>query len=242
MKKKLVIFSGAGISHESGLPTFRGKDGIWDQIDAEKVADWKSWYCSRLPDCKEKRQAVLDFFNPIRRRILECEPNQAHHIIADLEKYHDVTVITQNGDDFHERAGSTNVIHLHGEALKNSSTLRPYIPLPIDRDDPDIHIGDRASDGSQIRPYVIFFNENLQYGLWKTALKAIKEADIMIVVGCSLKVFPAARLIEDLREDASLVVVDPADAPFPIKHVYSHLQLPATSGMQILGGILTECR
>ena len=240
--KKIVVFTGAGVSQESGLPTFRGEGGIWDTFDADTVADWNSWYCSRLPDCKEKRQTVLDFFNPIRRKILECEPNQAHHIIADLEKYHDVTVITQNGDDFHERAGSTNVIHLHGEALKNTSTLRPNKAFPIDPDNPDIHIGNKAPDGSQIRPYVIFFNENLNYGLWKAAMKAIKEADMMIIVGCSLKVFPAARLIEDLRENASLVVVDPADAPFPIKHVYSHLQLPATRGMQILGGILTECR
>ena len=112
--KKLVIFSGAGISQESGLPTFRGEGGIWEDIDAEKVADWKAWYCGRRSDCRERRQAVLDFFNPIRRRILECEPNEAHRIIASLEEKYEVTVITQNGDDYHERAGSTNVIHLHG--------------------------------------------------------------------------------------------------------------------------------
>lgn len=229
--KKLVIFSGAGISHESGLPTFRGEGGIWDDIDPEKVADWKSWYSGRHPDCRQRRQAVLDFFNPIRRRILECEPNMAHRIIADLEQYYDVTVITQNGDDFHERAGSTNVIHLHGEALKNASTLRPYLPLPIDPGDPDIRIGDKAPDGSQIRPYVIFFNENLQYGIWKEAVKAVKEADIMIIVGSSLKVFPAARMVEDLRESAELIVVDPADGPFLTGRLHTHLKLPATEGM-----------
>ena len=167
------------MSQESGLPTFRGEGGIWESIDPEMVADYKAWYCGRRPDCKQRRQLVLDFFNPIRRRILESKPNKAHRIIASLEKYYDVAVITQNGDDFHERAGSTNVIHLHGEALKNASTLRPYIPLPIDPDNPDINIGDKAADGSQVRPYVIFFNENLHSGVLRDAVNAIREADII---------------------------------------------------------------
>lgn len=238
--KKLVIFSGAGVSQESGLPTFRGEGGIWEDIDAEKVADWKAWYCGRRSDCKERRHAVLDFFNPIRRRILECEPNEAHRIIASLEEYYDVTVITQNGDDYHERAGSTKVIHLHGEALKNTSTLRPYIPLPIDPQNPDIHIGDRAPDGSQIRPYVIFFNENLHSGVLKAAVTAIREADIMVVVGCSLKVFPAARIIEDLREEATLVVIDPCKPSLPPRYLHAYLQLKATEGMKILEQVLKE--
>ena len=238
--KKLVIFSGAGISQESGLPTFRGEGGIWEDIDAEKVADWKAWYCGRRSDCRERRQAVLDFFNPIRRRILECEPNEAHRIIASLEEKYEVTVITQNGDDYHERAGSTNVIHLHGEALKNTSTLCPYIPLPIDPEDPDIHIGDKAPDGSQLRPYVIFFNENLQSEVLKAAVNAIREADIMVVIGCSLKVFPAARMIEDLREEAILVVIDPSKPSLPPRHLYAHLQLKATEGMKILEQVMKD--
>lgn len=238
--KKLVIFSGAGISQESGLPTFRGEGGIWEEIDAEKVADWKAWYCGRRSDCRERRQAVLDFFNPIRRRILECEPNEAHRIIASLEEKYEVTVITQNGDDYHERAGSTNVIHLHGEALKNTSTLCPYIPLPIDPEDPDIHIGDKAPDGSQLRPYVIFFNENLQSEVLKAAVNAIREADIMVVIGCSLKVFPAASMIEDLREEAMLVVIDPSKPSLPPRHQYAHLELKATEGMKILEQVLKD--
>lgn len=238
--KKLVIFSGAGISQESGLPTFRGEGGIWEEIDAEKVADCKAWYCGRRSDCRERRQAVLDFFNPIRRRILECEPNEAHRIIASLEEKYEVTVITQNGDDYHERAGSTNVIHLHGEALKNTSTLCPYIPLPIDPEDPDIHIGDKAPDGSQLRPYVIFFNENLQSEVLKAAVNAIREADIMVVIGCSLKVFPAARMIEDLREEAMLVVIDPSKPSLPPRHLYAHLELKATEGMKILEQVMKD--
>ena len=131
--RKLVFYTGAGMSRESGLPTFRGEDGLWDTFDVETVADRKSWYCGRRSDCNERRQRMLDFFNPIRRMILEKEPNDGHRIIAEFEDEFEVVVITQNGDDFHERAGSTNVIHLHGEALKNASTLNPYESYEIDR-------------------------------------------------------------------------------------------------------------
>ena len=244
------------MSQESGLPTFRGDGGIWESINPEKVADYKAWYCGRRPDCKERRQAVLDFINPIRRQILSLSPNEAHHTAARLEKDFDVTVITQNGDDFHQRAGSTRVIHLHGEALKNAytlkpyipldealknaSTLHPYIPIAIDPENPDIKIGDKAPDGSQIRPYVIFFNENLQYDIWKSAVQAIRNADMMIIVGCSLQVFPAAEMTKELREDATLIVIDPADPPFPIKRTYAHLKLPASKGMKIMKETLLE--
>lgn len=232
--KKLVIFSGAGMSQESGLPTFRGQDGLWETMDIDSVADWKAWYCGRRPDCKKRRQAVLDFINPIRRMILECSPNEAHYIAARLEEKYEVTVITQNGDDFHQRAGSTKVIHLHGEALKNASTLKPYIPLDIDPSDPDIRIGDKAPDGSQIRPYVIFFNENIQYSIWKEAVKAIREADMMVIVGCSLLVHPAADMIEELRNEAALVVIDPCESPLPVGRPHTHLRLPATKGMKVI--------
>lgn len=240
MKKKIVIFSGAGMSQESGLPTFRGEGGIWESINPEKVADYKAWYCGRRSDCKERRQAVLDFINPIRRQILSLSPNEAHFVTARIEKGFNVTVITQNGDDFHQRAGSTKVIHLHGEALKNASTLHPYIPLEIDPENPDISIGDKAPDGSQIRPYVIFFNEDLQYDVWKSAVQAIREADMMVIVGCSLKVSPAAEMVEELSEEASLVVIDPAEPPFPIKRTYVHLKLPASKGMKIIEETLLE--
>ena len=122
---RIVFFTGAGMSRESGLPTFRGDGGLWNQLDVETVADRRSWYCGRRSDCNVRRQAMLDFFNPIRRLILEKEPNEGHHLIAELEKYFQVTIITQNGDDYHERAGSTDVIYLHGEALKNASMANP---------------------------------------------------------------------------------------------------------------------
>lgn len=127
-----MFFTGAGISTESRLSIFRGEGGIWDEIEANAVASKSVWYCGRYSSATERRQRVLDFVNPIRRMILEKQPNKGHEIIASCEELADVTVITQNGDDFHERVGSTNVLHLHGEALKNCSTLHPYEPIGID--------------------------------------------------------------------------------------------------------------
>lgn len=216
--KKWVFFTGAGCSATSGLPTFRGEGGIWHEIDAEAVASKKAWYCGRRSDYKESRQKVLDFFNPIRRKIIESEPNEAHYIIAQFESVaSSVAVITQNGDDFHERAWSKIVIHLHGEALKNSSTLHPYEPIDIDRysSDTDIHIGDKAEDGSQIRPYVIFFDEELDKRIWKEAVNATKEADFFVIVGSSLKVYPAVDLLSMTKPSCSIIVIDKDDVELP---------------------------
>ena len=209
--KRWVFFTGAGCSAASGLPTFRGEGGIWNEIDAEAVASKKAWYCGRRSDCKERRQKVLDFFNPIRRKIIESAPNGAHWQIAQFECVSpSVTVITQNGDDFHERAYSRNVIHLHGEALKNCSTAKPYIPIDIDINcsDTDIHIGDKADDGSQIRPYVIFFDEELDKDIWKKAVAATKETDFFVIVGSSLKVFPAVDLLGMTKPSCQIIVID----------------------------------
>lgn len=212
-RPKIVFFTGAGVSAESGLPTFRGEGGIWNDIDAEAVASKRAWYCGRHSDAKERRLRVLDFFNPMRRAILEKTPNDAHDTIAKFEEFADVTVITQNGDDFHERASSTNVLHLHGEALKNCSTTHPYEPIEIDRNKPDIHIGDKAPDGSQIRPYVVFFDEDLDKRIWKKAVLAAKEADYFIVVGSSLKVFPAADLFQMTK--GRIIIVDKEEVTLP---------------------------
>lgn len=216
--KKWVFFTGAGCSAASGLPTFRGEGGIWNEIDAEAVASKKAWYSGRRSDCKERRQRVLDFFNPIRRKIIDSDPNNAHCQIAAFEKVStSVTVITQNGDDFHERAYSRNVIHLHGEALKNCSTAQPYIPIDIDinSSDTDIRIGDKAEDGSQIRPYVIFFDEELDKRIWKRAVTASKDTDIFVVVGSSLKVFPAVDLLTMTKTDCLIIVIDKGEVELP---------------------------
>ncbi len=185
---------------------------------------------------------MLDFFNPLRRSILEHEPNEGHRIIAELEKEFQVTVITQNGDDYHTRAGSSNVIYLHGEALKNTSSANPYNPLPINTDNPDIHIGDKAPDGSQIRPFVIYFDENIDKRLWQKAVRATKESDYFVVVGSTMLVFPAADLIRKISADCRLIVIDPGEVSLPegCCHQYLHLQDNASVGLKKLKEIFSQ--
>lgn len=232
-RKKIVFFTGAGMSRESGLPIFRGEGGVWNEIDYEKVATLKSWYGRQRKDVKERRQAMLDFFNPLRRAILEHEPNEGHRIIAALENDFEVTVITQNGDDYHSRAGSTNVIYLHGEALKNASSANPSLSYPIDRSNPDIHLGDKAPDGSQLRPYVIYFDEDIDSGLWRQAMKATKEADWFVVVGSTMLVYPAAALLAAIPDSCYLVVIDPREVELPeeCSHGYTYIPEKASVGL-----------
>lgn len=232
-KKKIVFFTGAGMSRESGLPTFRGEGGVWDKIDYEKVATLKSWYGRQRKNVKERRQTMLDFFNPLRRAILEHEPNDGHRIIAALENYFEVTVITQNGDDYHTRAGSTKVIYLHGEALKNASSANPSLSYPIDRDNPDIHPGDKAPDGSQLRPYIIYFDEDVDGDLWREAIKATKEADWFVVVGSTMLVYPAASLLAAIPDSCQLVVIDPVAVSLPEEcyHGYTYIPEGASKGL-----------
>ncbi len=230
---KVVFFTGAGMSKESGLPTFRGDGGMWNEIDYDKVATRRSWNGRGRGDVKERRQAMLDFFNPLRRMILKHESNVGHYIIADLEKGCEVTVITQNGDDYHTRAGSTNVIYLHGEALKNASSANPHLSYPIDRANPDIHIGDKAPDGSQLRPFVIYFDEEIDRKLWNKAVAATKEADWMVVVGSTMKVYPAASLLAYVRDDCHIVVIDPENVELPKEcyHGFTHIPEKASVGL-----------
>lgn len=240
MGKKIVFFTGAGMSRESGLPTFRGEGGVWNEIDYDKVATLKSWYGRQRKDVKERRQAMLDFFNPLRRAILEHEPNEGHRIIAALEKDFEVTVITQNGDDYHSRAGSSNVIYLHGEALKNASSANPSQSYPIDRSNPDIHIGDKSPDGSQLRPYVIYFDEDIDRVLWRKAVKATREADWFVVVGSTMLVYPAADLLAQIPTACRLVVIDPDNVSLPheCRHGFTHIREIATDGLSRLQAML----
>ncbi len=237
---KLVFYTGAGMSRESGLPVFRGEGGLWDTLDVEAVANRRSWYCGRRSDCNGRRQRMLDFFNPIRWLILERQPNEGHRIIAELEDKFEVTVITQNGDDFHERAGSARVIHLHGEALKNASTMHPYEAYDIDRSNPDIRIGDKAPDGSQIRPFVIFFNEEIDKRLWRASVEAAKVADVFVVVGSTMLVYPAADLLKMIPSDCELYVIDPEEVALPegCNREYIHIRSGASLGLQQLKATL----
>jgi NAD-dependent deacetylase len=193
--KKIVILSGAGISAESGIKTFRDTDGLWEGHDVMQVAS---------PEGFEKDPAlVLDFYNQRRKQLLEVEPNEAHKIIADLQNQYDVTVVTQNIDDLHERAGSKKIIHLHGELLKSRSSQYPHLIYPIKK---DILLGDVCEKGSQLRPFIVWFGEEVP--LLQNASIEVYDADIVIIVGTSMKVYPAAGLIQFAKPDSKIFYID----------------------------------
>ena len=194
--EKLVVLSGAGVSQESGLDTFRDKGGIWEEHQIEDVA---------TPEAFQKDPAmVLHFYNKRRQQLLASKPNEAHRYIAALEQYFDVTVITQNIDNFHEQAGSSNVIHLHGELLKSKSVKNP--DKIYDQTD-DIKLGDRDKNGDQLRPHVVWFGEAVP--MIPVAMEICKKADIALVIGTSLQVYPAAGLINDVPKNTKIYLIDP---------------------------------
>lgn len=196
MKKKLVVLSGAGISAESGLKTFRDSDGLWENHRIEDVASPEGF--ARDP------QMVLDFYNARRKQLLEVEPNEAHLLLADLEQFFDVKVITQNVDDLHERAGSTKVIHLHGELRK----VRPLNSITeIIFWETDLHLGDMSAAGIQLRPHIVWFGEPVPE--MENAIEICENADIFLIVGTSLQVYPAAGLIHYVPEKSVVYLIDP---------------------------------
>jgi NAD-dependent deacetylase len=198
MKKKIVVFSGAGVSQESGISTFRDSNGLWENHRVEDVASPEGW--------RRNQELVLDFYNKRRRQLKEVEPNQAHILIAELEKFYDVTVITQNVDDLHERAGSTKVIHLHGELRKVRSTKNPNL---IYHWEEDICTGDHCEEDSQLRPHIVWFGESLNEEHLNTSRILASEADAMIVVGTSMQVYPASEIPYFASVDCVIYVIDP---------------------------------
>jgi NAD-dependent deacetylase len=194
-KKKLVILTGAGISAESGLQTFRDSDGLWEGYDIEDVATPGAW--------RKNPKLVLDFYNHRRKNVLGAEPNAAHYGLAELEKDFDVTIITQNIDDLHERGGSTNIIHLHGEILKMRSERNEELVYEIKG---DIAIGDKAADGAQLRPHIVWFGEAVP--MMDTAVPIVRSADLFVVVGTSLVVYPAAGLVNYAPRPIPKFIVD----------------------------------
>jgi len=195
--KKLVVFSGAGMSAESGLQTFRGGDGLWENYRIEDVATPGAWL--------KNRNKVLDFYNQRRRQIASVQPNAAHSALVLLENYFDLTVITQNIDDLHERAGSKKVLHLHGEITKARSTLNPDLIVDIGYN--DILEGQKCERGSQLRPHIVWFGE--QVPELERAAGFISEADILLVIGTSLNVYPAAGLIHYAGIECEKYLIDP---------------------------------
>jgi NAD-dependent deacetylase len=195
MKKKLVVLTGAGISAESGLKTFRDSDGLWEGYQITEVATPGAW--------KKDPQLVLDFYNMRRKNVLEAQPNPAHFGLVELEKNFDVTIITQNIDDLHERAGSRNVMHLHGEIFKMRSEKNPRMIYDI-RD--DILLGALADDGAQLRPHIVWFEEPVP--MIEKALPVVIDADLFLVIGTSLVVYPAAGLLNYTRPDIPKFIID----------------------------------
>jgi NAD-dependent deacetylase len=195
--KKLIILSGAGMSAESGIPTFRGGTGLWENHRIEDVATPEAW--------EKDPELVQRFYNDRRRQILASKPNGGHRIIAALEKHFDVEVITQNIDDLHERAGSTQVLHLHGEIIKSRSTKNAHLIYPIEGW--ELKMGQTCASGYQLRPHIVWFGEAVP--MLEIAASKCREADVFVVVGTSLQVYPAAGLIHDVAYGAKCFVVDP---------------------------------
>lgn len=194
-KKKLVVLTGAGISAESGLKTFRDSDGLWEGYDVTEVATPRGW--------RKNPQLVLDFYNERRKNVAEAKPNAAHYGLAELENDFDVTIITQNIDDLHERAGSTNILHLHGEIFKMRSERDEKIIKEIRG---NIQLGDLAEDGAQFRPYIVWFEEPVPK--MEVAVPIVYAADIFVVVGTSLVVYPVAGLINYVELETPKFIVD----------------------------------
>ncbi|WP_405326634.1 SIR2 family NAD-dependent protein deacylase [Leeuwenhoekiella sp. LLG6367-2.1] len=197
--KKVVVLSGAGISAESGLKTFRDANGLWEGHDVMEVASPEGW--------QKNQDLVLHFYNERRRQLKTVTPNAAHSALVDLEKQYEVSIITQNVDDLHERAGSSSVIHLHGELLKARSSVDENIVLNWDT---DICTGDLCEKNSQLRPHIVWFGE--QVPLLETAAHLVSQADIIIIVGTSMQVYPAAGLIDYAKNTAHIYFIDPNPA------------------------------
>ena len=201
MKKKVVVLTGAGISAESGISTFRDSDGLWDQYRVEDVATHEAYL--RNPEL------VLNFYNERRRQLFQVKPNEGHRQLVRLEEKYDVQIITQNIDNLHEQAGSTHVLHLHGELTKARSDRNDN--LIIDIGDRDIHLGDKAPDGAQLRPHIVWFGEAVPN--IEPASEMCEQADYFIVVGTSMNVYPAAGLIHYVPRSAPCFLVDPKAVP-----------------------------
>ncbi|WP_336514332.1 SIR2 family NAD-dependent protein deacylase [Pollutibacter soli] len=224
-KKKLVVLTGAGISAESGLKTFRDSDGLWEGYAVEDVATPRAW--------RKDPSLVLQFYNERRKDVREAKPNAAHFGLAGLENDFDVTIITQNIDDLHERAGSTKIIHLHGEIFKMRSERNPQLLYPV-RD--EIKIGDLAEDGAQLRPAIVWFEEPVP--LIETAAEIASAADIFVIVGTSMLVYPAAGLIHYVARQTPRYVIDRKipDIVSPGNAVF--IEKPATEGVKDLISLL----
>jgi NAD-dependent deacetylase len=234
-KKKIVVLTGAGVSAESGISTFRDNGGLWDNYDPQEVASIEGW--------RKNPGLMLDFYNAQRKSLKDAKPNEAHLAIAALEKDYDVTVVTQNVDNLHERAGSTRIIHLHGELTK----VRPENccndmdnfseKMVFDIGYGEIHLGDKAPNGHQLRPHIVWFGEAVPK--IEPAIEAVSRADIMLIVGTSLTVYPAAGLYRYAGLDTPIYIIDPKDVPVRDKRIIQIKEV-ASKGMELFKNLLDE--
>ena len=225
--KKLVILSGAGISAESGISTFRDAGGLWDKYPVMQVASIEGY--------EANPELVINFYNERRKQLLDVKPNQGHILCAELEKYFDVTVVTQNVDNLHERAGSHHIIHLHGELTKVCSSYNPNDPRYIRELKPEefeVKMGDKAGDGSQLRPFIVWFGEAVPE--IETAIRYVEQADIFVIIGTSMNVYPAASLLYYVPSDAQVYLIDPKDVNINTRRPITHIKKGASEGMKEL--------
>jgi len=223
MKKKLVVLTGAGISAESGIKTFRDADGLWEGHDVMQVASYDGW--------RHNKTLVLDFYNQRRRQLHEVQPNAGHYTLAELEKDFDVHIITQNVDNLHEQAGSTKVLHLHGELLKVRSDCNP--PKQILDWSADLHIGDTDIHGIQLRPHIVWFGEEVP--ALEEAVNITEQADYVAVVGTSLQVYPAAGLMHYAPQNVPVFYIDPRPATIQgLANPLEVIPMTATEGVPYL--------
>lgn len=229
--KKIVFLTGAGMSAESGFSTFRDSGGLWEQYPVEKVATPEGWQADPT--------LVTNFYNQLRRQLVKAQPNAGHRLIAQLEEHFQVSVVTQNVDNLHERAGSTRVIHLHGELMKACSSRCPDDPrslVTLPADHPDITPGQRAADGSLLRPFIVFFGEPVPR--MTEACRAAERADVFVIIGTSLNVYPAAGLLYSVPREARVFLIDPKPVDTHSVRPVSTLACTASEGMRRL--LLTD--
>ena len=225
--KKIVVLTGAGMSAESGISTFRDSGGLWEKYEIDDVATPNGW--------RRNPALVLDFYNQRRKQLLESKPNAGHYALAELEKDFDVQIITQNVDNLHERAGSTKVVHLHGELMKVRSTGPGEKVFDVDPKHPDVNPGDKCPEGFQLRPHIVWFGEAVPE--IEKAERLTHDADIFLIIGTSMQVYPAAGLINNVKPGTPIYLIDPHEVNH-LSNDITVIQKGASEGMKELKKIL----
>lgn len=231
--KNLVVLTGAGMSAESGISTFRDSGGLWDRYPVEQVATPEGYAANP--------KLVIDFYNERRKQLLEVEPNRGHELLAELERDFKVTVITQNVDNLHERAGSSHVVHLHGELTKVTSSREPNNPAYVKEllpEEYEVKMGDLAADGSQLRPFIVWFGEAVP--MIETAIDYVEKADIFVIIGTSLNVYPAAGLLNYVPRGVPVYLIDPKEVKISSGRPVMVIQKGASEGVAELKKMLYD--